>query len=152
MLAVLTAVTSCWQLHQLVMSTICTQFSQLSHAALIAEISCQQFSLLTTRFDNIYKLKYKRSPPVLFSPWTKQQIYIYRVSFFDWSTLKMTQTQTLWKLWYLELFWLDLLCNLTFSHFLGRTSQKITLYINFDKRTERFLREAFKRVLADFAR
>ena len=35
----------------------------------------------------------------------------------------MTKCQTLRKFWHLELFWSDLLCNLTLSHFLGRTCQ-----------------------------
>ena len=44
--------------------------------------------------------------------------------FFNWSPLKMTKCQTHWKIWHLELFWWDLQCNLTLSHFLGRNSQK----------------------------
>ena len=44
--------------------------------------------------------------------------------FFDCSALKMTKCQTHWKIWHLELFWWDLQCNLTLSHFLGRNSQK----------------------------
>ena len=45
---------------------------------------------------------------------------------FDWSTIKMTKCQTLKKFWHSELFWRDLhvIC-----HFLGRTSQKNTLYM-----------------------
>ena len=43
---------------------------------------------------------------------------------FYWSALKMTKCQTLKKFWHLELFWWDLLCNLTLCHFLGRTGQK----------------------------
>jgi len=44
--------------------------------------------------------------------------------FFYWSALKMTKCQTLRKFWHLELFRWDLLCNLTLSSFLGRTSNK----------------------------
>ena len=36
----------------------------------------------------------------------------------------MTKCQARRKFWHLELFWWDLLCNLTLSHFLGRTSKK----------------------------
>ena len=48
--------------------------------------------------------------------------------FFDWSALKMTQCRTLRKFRHFELFWRDWLCNLTLKSFLGRTSQKTTLY------------------------
>ena len=48
--------------------------------------------------------------------------------FFYCSALKMTKCQTHWKIWHLELFWWDLQCNLTLSHFLGRNSKKTTLY------------------------
>ena len=44
--------------------------------------------------------------------------------FFDCSALKMPKCQTHWKIWHLELFWWDLQCNMTLSHFLGRNSQK----------------------------
>ena len=44
--------------------------------------------------------------------------------FFYCSALKMTKCQTHWKIWHLELFWWDLQCNLTLSHFLGRNSKK----------------------------
>ena len=36
----------------------------------------------------------------------------------------MTKCQTLRKFWHLEIFWWDSLCNLTLSHFSGRTSKK----------------------------
>ena len=41
--------------------------------------------------------------------------------FFYWSSLKITKCQPLRKFWH---FWWDLLCNLTLSHFLRRTSKK----------------------------
>ena len=44
--------------------------------------------------------------------------------FFYRSALKMTNCQILRKFWHLELFWWNFLCNLTLSHFSGRTSKK----------------------------
>ena len=48
---------------------------------------------------------------------------------FYWSALKMTKCQTLRKFWHLELFWWDLLCNLTLRTFRGRPVKKTTLYM-----------------------
>ena len=47
---------------------------------------------------------------------------------FDWPALKMTKGQPLRKVT-LGTFFHGLTCNLTLSHFLGRTSQKTTLYL-----------------------
>ena len=45
------------------------------------------------------------------------------------SALKMTKCQTLRKFWHLELFWWELLCNLTLNHFLGWIKHKIVFQI-----------------------
>ena len=50
----------------------------------------------------------------------------------------MTKCQTHWKIWHLELFWWDLQCNLTLSHFLGRTVKKTTLYEYLSKKVRNF--------------
>ena len=56
--------------------------------------------------------------------------YIYFTGCFFWLVRpKNCHCQTLRKFWNLELCWWDLLCNLTLSQFLGRTSKKNTLYI-----------------------
>ena len=56
---------------------------------------------------------------------------IYRV-FFYWSALKMTKCQTLRKFWHSELFWWDLLCNLTLRDFRGGGRVKKTPCIIWD--------------------
>ena len=50
--------------------TIGGHSSHMQSTALITETSCQQFSLLKTRFDNVSKVKYKTRPLVLFSDQT----------------------------------------------------------------------------------
>ena len=56
--------------------------------------------------------------------WSQRDFMWHTGWFFYWSAQKTTKCQTLTKFWHLELFWWDLLCNLTLSHFLGRTSKK----------------------------
>ena len=48
--------------------------------------------------------------------------------FFNWCPPKKPKFQPVSKFWHLELFWLDLLCNLTLRTFGGHQLKKNTLY------------------------
>ena len=54
---------------------------------------------------------------------------MYRVSFFNWCPPKNHKFFFVSKFWHLELFWWDLLCNLTLKTFRGVPVKKITLYV-----------------------
>ena len=82
--------------------------------------------------------------PKFLAPWRQNFlliIYLIQGGFFDCSALKMPKCQTHWKIWHLELFWWDLQCNLTLSHFLGRNSKKTTLYVYWDFELDLLLSE-----------